>query len=266
MPEATRVERQASLDTARTDHQAKPSLDTTIWLGRRTAYLGRYADAIAIYTQGLQEYGEQSRLLRHRGHRYITTRQFDRARSDLRRAAELIEGQPDAVEVDGLPNAAGVPTGTQHTNIYYHLGLAQFLSGDYAAARKSYEACLAASTTDDMRVATAHWLYMTLRRLGDEDAAAALLEPFHAELELYENFSYLRLVLLYKGEVETADLIPPDASDLDRATLGFGLGHWHLVSGDERRAMQVWRGVLETPQWAAFGYIAAEAEVYRRAS
>ena len=41
--------------------------------------------------------------------------------------------------------------------------------------------------TDDMRVATAHWMYMTLRRLGDDAGAKALLEPFHAELELYEK-------------------------------------------------------------------------------
>ncbi len=264
MPSDVRADREAKLAAAKSKHQASPTLDTTIWLGRRTAYLGRYHEAIEIYTRGLQTFPDAPQLLRHRGHRYITTRQFDLALADLQRAAELAKGQPDVVEADGLPNAAGVPTGTLHTNVYYHLGLAHFLVGDFAAARAAYETCMAASTTDDMRVATAHWLYMTLRRLGEDDAAAALLDPFDDELELYENFSYLRLLLLYKAEVAAADLLGADAADLDRATLGFGLGHWYLVRGDQTRAEEIWQGVTTTPQWAAFGYIAAEAELFRR--
>lgn len=264
MPDDVRADREAKLAATRSEHDAAPTLETTIWLGRRTAYLGRYHEAIAIYTGGLQTFPDDPALLRHRGHRYITTRQFDLALADLERAADLVEGQPDVVEADGLPNAAGVPTGTLHTNVYYHLGLAHFLVGDYAAARKAYERCMAASTTDDMRVATAHWLYMTLRRLGEHDAATALLEPFHAELKLYENFSYLRLVSMYRGELADTELIGSDPADLDSATLGFGLGHWHLLQEDEARAQEVLRGVLQTPQWAAFGFIAAEAELHRR--
>src|SRR5262245_10356004 len=50
-----------------------------IWVGRRTAYLGRFRDAIAIFTDGIAKHPEDARLYRHRGHRYLTVRELDLA-------------------------------------------------------------------------------------------------------------------------------------------------------------------------------------------
>ena len=100
------------------------NVDSIIWFGRRTAYLGKYRDAIAIYTRGIELHPDEARLYRHRGHRYISVREFDRAIDDFTQAVRLIEGTDDQVEPDGLPNAAGIPTSTLHFNIWYHLGLA----------------------------------------------------------------------------------------------------------------------------------------------
>lgn len=263
LSDEARSKHEANLRSAREAHQANPSIDTTIWVGRRTAYLGRYHEAIEIYTEGLEAYGADAALLRHRGHRYITTRQLELALADFERAATLIEGTEDVVEADGLPNAAGVPTSTLHTNIHYHLGLTRFLLGDLAGARTAYETCLQASTTDDMRVATAYWLTMTLARLGDEEAVDGLLSKFGEDIELYENFAYLRLLRLYQGSVTTDALLGEEAEGLDRATLGFGLGNLYMLRGDRGSAQAAWTEVLESPQWAAFGYIAAEAELHR---
>ncbi len=263
LSDEARAKHEANLRSAREAYEANPSIDTTIWVGRRTAYLGRYHEAIEIYTEGLEAYGDDPALLRHRGHRYITTRQLDLALADFERAAALIEGTEDAVEADGLPNAAGVPTSTLHTNVHYHLGLTRFLLGDFAGARAAYEACLQASTTDDMRVATAYWLTMTLARLGDEDAVDVLLSKFGEDIELYENFAYLRLLRLYQGGLSTEALLGEDAEGLDHATLGFGLGNLYMVRGDRDNAETAWTEVLESPQWAAFGDIAAEAELHR---
>jgi tetratricopeptide (TPR) repeat protein len=258
-----RAQHEARLAAAREAHDTEPTLETTIWLGRRTAYLGRYHEAIEIYTQGLQHHGDDPALLRHRGHRYVTTRQFELALADFERAAALVEGTKDVIEADGLPNAAGIPTSTLHTNIHYHLGLTRFLLGDFTGARSAYEDCLRASTTDDMRVATAYWLAMVLVRLGDENEADVLLATFADDIELYENFAYLRLLRLYQGVLSPDDLLGEDAEGLDPATLGFGLGHWYLLQGDRAKAQAIWRNVLDSPQWAAFGYIAAEAELHR---
>jgi tetratricopeptide (TPR) repeat protein len=264
IPDDVRRDHEAKLAAAQAAFEAdRADLDSVVWLGRRLAYLGRYREAIDVFTAGLREHPNAPELHRHRGHRYITLRRLEEAVADLQRAAELVEGMPDAVEEDGLPNAAGVPTGTRKTNVFYHLGLAHYLRGELEPAARAYRACLAAATTDDMRVAVSHWLYMTLRRLGRDDEAAAVLEPIAAKMTLYENFAYHRLLLMYRGEVSPETLIGSEADAIERATLGYGLGTWHLVHRRADEARAAFEAVLRTENWSAFGFIAAEAELAR---
>ena len=74
--------------------------DNIIWLGRRTAYLGRYREACAIFSIGAKKHPEDPRFPRHRGHRFITLRYLDRAVNDFEKAAELIRGKEDEIEFD----------------------------------------------------------------------------------------------------------------------------------------------------------------------
>src|SRR5688500_1089250 len=55
------------------------SAEQILWIGRRTAYLGRYKEAIRIYTKGIAQFPSDARFYRHRGHRFITLRCFDAA-------------------------------------------------------------------------------------------------------------------------------------------------------------------------------------------
>jgi tetratricopeptide (TPR) repeat protein len=97
---------EAELREARHAFDRDPeNLEAILWLGRRTAYLGRFEEAIEIFTRGLVLHPDDPRLLRHRGHRWITVRRFDRAIEDLERAVRRVAGQPDRVEPDGQPNA-----------------------------------------------------------------------------------------------------------------------------------------------------------------
>ena len=82
-------------------------------------------------------------------------------------------------------------------------------------------------------------------------------------MEILENQAYHKLLLLARGEIAAADLLAKGSSDLDPATLGYGLGAWHLVQGQREEAMRLFRDVVETGPWSAFGAIAAEAELYR---
>src|SRR6185295_12437329 len=142
------------------------------------AYLGRFRDAIAAYTNGIARHADELRLYRHRGHRYITVRQFDLAIADLSRAARLVAGRADEIEQDGAPNQAGIPRSTLQSNIWYHLGLAHYLKGDFTRALAAYrEGMKVSRVNDDMLVATSDWLYMTLRRLGRDAEARAVLDP-----------------------------------------------------------------------------------------
>src|SRR5687768_2375393 len=166
-------EMESRLAEARARYAANPKdPDAIIWLGRRLAYLGRFRESIETYTTGIAKFPGDARIYRHRGHRYITLRRFDLAIDDLKKAAALIKGQPDQVEPDGQPNARNVPTGTLQFNIWYHLGLAYYLSGKNRQALDSYRACLEVSKNPDSIVATTHWLYMTLRRLNRLPEAA----------------------------------------------------------------------------------------------
>jgi tetratricopeptide (TPR) repeat protein len=264
LPEEVRTDLEAKLAIAKAEYEADPeNSDAIIWLGRRLAYLGHYQEAIAIFTQGIELHPNDARFYRHRGHRYITTRRLDSASADFEIAAELIEGTEDRVEPDGLPNDRGIPTSTLQSNIWYHLGLARYLQGDFEGALSAYRECLKVSNNPDMLVATSHWLYMTLRRLGRAAEATAVLEPITADLDVIENGDYHRLLLLYRGDLTEADVAGAESDGPGSAAAVYGIGNWHLYEGRPDRAEEIFAELLETDQWAAFGYIAAEAEVAR---
>ena len=265
LPDSTRARYERLLAQAQNDYDHDPSEVTNIiWLGRRAAYLGRFLDAIAIYTRGIAIHHDDPRLYRHRGHRYITIRAFELARGDLEIAAALMRKRTDSVEPDGLPNARNIPTTTLKFNIWYHLGLAYYLQGDYAAARDAYRQCLAVSNNPDMLCATTHWFYLTLRRLGREGDARKLLKPIRRDLNVIENRGYLRLLLMYKGELPLDSLrVGGGATPVDNATIGYGVGAWLLLNGRMAEATANFQRIVAAPEWPAFGHIAAEAELKR---
>jgi tetratricopeptide (TPR) repeat protein len=243
--------------------QAPGDADALIWVGRRLAYLGRYRDAIDTFTRGVELHPGDARMFRHRGHRFITVRQLDRAVADLSRAASLVEGRPDEVEPDGMPNARGIPTSTLQSNVFYHLGLARYLRGDFEAALDAYRQGMRVSKNPDGLVSMSYWHYLTLRRLGRHDEAAALLGPITPDLDVIENGSYYRLLQLYRGERTVDELLSGTEEALDDATTGYGVGALLMIEGEDERAKEIFRRIVASDEWAAFGYIAAEAELAR---
>lgn len=270
MPEETRVRLESQWQAARDEVDARPEdPDALIWLGRRTAYLGNYGDAITIFSDGIERWPGDARFFRHRGHRRITLRQFDAAVEDLEQAVQLIAGTPDEPEPDGQPNARGIPTSTLHFNVWYHLGLAHYLRSDFERALSAYWACYAVSGNPDALVATSHWLFMTLCRLARDDEVALVLAPITQQLDVIENGAYHRLLLLYKGLLTPEALLDIPANSnatLHDGTAGYGIGNWHLYNGRRAEAVDWFRRIYAGPQWAAFGFIAAEAELARLAA
>lgn len=266
---AFRQRQEELLAAALADHRADPArLEPLIWVGRRRGYLGRYREAVQAFTRAAELHPESPEPLRHRGHRFITLRRLDDAVADLERAAELIEGGADRVEPDGLPNARNQPTSTLHTNIWYHLGLARYLKGDFEAALAAWERCLEASRNPDMLAATVHWHYMTLRRLGRDDAAAALAGRVGPGMDIIENEDYYRLVLMYSSGEGAEELLAEarKRGGVAAATVGYGIGNWHLAAGRRERAFEIFREIVSGESWAAFGFLAAEAELARERS
>jgi len=262
----TKMRLEADLAKAQADYDRDPSnADAAIWLGRRLAYLGRFRDAIDVYTRGIARHPNEPRLYRHRGHRYITVRKLDEAITDLRKASQLIAGKTDEIEQDGAPNKAGVPRSTLQSNIWYHLGLAQYLKGDFRSALASYQEGMKVSrVNDDMLVATSDWLYMTLRRLKRDDEAKRVLDPIKEQMDILENGAYHARLLMYKGQKTPESVLNLNtADDVQIATQGYGVGNWYLVNGDKAKAKEIFDRVVAGKAWPAFGYIAAEADLKR---
>jgi tetratricopeptide (TPR) repeat protein len=238
--------------------------DAMIWIGRRLGYLWRYQDAIAQFSKGIERYPNDPRFYRHRGHRYITVRQFDKAVTDFEKAASLIKGKPDEIEPDGAPNPAGLPRSSLQFNIWYHLGLAYYLQGNYQKAYDAYVECMNVSRNDDSVAATADWTWMTLMRMGRKAEAAKVLERITPKMDILENASYHRRLLMYKGlEKPEALLDTAKADDTTIATQGYGVGNYYFVTGNAARAREVFQKVTSGGGWNAFGFIAAEADLAR---
>ena len=253
----------AQYDQAKRDFDAAATEDRYIWLGRRAGYLGRFREAIAVYTDGLATFPGSYRLYRHRGHRYISLRQFGRAIADFEKAAALVKGRPLEVEPDGAPNKAGIPLSNTQFNIYYHLGLAYFLTRDFPKAEAAYRECLRWSKNDDSVVATTDWLYMTLRRTGQTAEAAKALAPIRRGMTVIEDGAYLERLLMFKGEIPEAEFgrERPDETAPEKAIRAYGLGLAALWRGETEQARTLFTQLVRTTAWASFATIAAEVEL-----
>jgi tetratricopeptide (TPR) repeat protein len=127
-----------NLEEAKRNFKEDPLEENYICYGRREGYLLHFKKAIEIYTEGIEKYPNSYRLYRHRGHRHISSRNFDNAIADLTTAARLVENKPLETEPDGIPNKLGIAKSTTQSNIRYHLGLAYYLKGDQCRLLKPF--------------------------------------------------------------------------------------------------------------------------------
>jgi tetratricopeptide (TPR) repeat protein len=283
--EGKREEMEQQLREARARWLAAPDdADALIWYGRRLAYLGRFVEAVELFTEGIQRHPDDARMWRWRGHRFITLRQFERAVADLTRASQLIAGRPDEVEPSGMPNARGIDLDTLHENVWYHLALARFLLGDFEGALADWERCRGTVRNDDGRAMCAYWIASAAGRAasiaqakGVPDRATALLaqgtaalRDIRPDMDIVEYHGYHRLALAWAGLLQPDELVrelrAQDQDAVDFATVAFGVAHWHLCRGeteDAEVARRLFEEISRGESWHAFGHIAAEVELAR---
>jgi hypothetical protein len=114
----------------------------------------------------------------------------------------------------------------------------------------------------DRLVSQGYWHYLILRRMGRHDEARAALAPIRRDLDVFENQSYHRLLLLFKGELPADSVLGGLGSPSDLSA-AYGVAAWHALEGRAAESEAVRRRILASGQWASFGYLAAEADAAR---
>src|SRR5213075_2671316 len=124
------------------------------------------------------------------------------------------------------------PTGTLHTNIYYHLGLAYYLKGDNRQALLAWEKCLDIADNDDMKVATLNWLNIALRKMGRQKDAEQHLKEVANDMEIIENHDYYDILVMYKtgDDIKLVEKTQ-NQQTLSNAAVGFALGTYYQLKG-----------------------------------
>lgn len=264
MAPAAKAAAESGLAKAREDFSKAPdSADAAIWLGRRAAAAGFVREAVEAYTRGIARFPADARFYRHRGHRYVTLREFDKAIADLTKATELIAGKKDEPE-PSTADPAVMSSETLHYAIYYHLGLAHYLKGDFANAAKVFRQCVAvAKGSDDQTAGSSDWLYMSLRRLDRPAEAAAVLETISPTMAVRDSRQYFDRLLMYKGVYEPEDLLRAGGDAVSSATYAYAVANWYLYNGRRDEALALMRRIVKGGNWMPFGFIAAEADLAR---
>ena len=231
-----------AIKSARSALAADPkNVARIIDLGVAESGARQFREAIATFTRGLEIEPNNALLLRWRGHRYLSVREFDRAFADLTRGAKLD------------PTIYG---------IWYHLGVLQFLRGEFAAAAESFAKAQPIAPDAGELAGATDWLWMSLSRAGRGADAKAMLDR-RPDNKPVTN-AYARRLQLYRGEIgPDAVVTAADTEDVQVATLAYGLGNWHLVKGDKAQARTWFERSVQSGGWPAFGFMASEAELRR---
>ena len=213
-----------------------------IQLGVAQSGARQMREAVQTFTRALAVAPSDPMLYRWRGHRNLSVRNFDGAMVDLTR---------------------GYGLDSTNYGILYHLGVLRFVRGDFNAAADAFARAQPRAPDGGELAGSTDWLWMSLQRAGRASEAVAMLAR-HPDSLAAAN-AYIKRLKLYRGEIGPDALITPaDTSDIDVATLSFGLGNWYLVKGDTARARELFRRSVRSRGWPAFGFIASEAELARR--
>lgn len=212
-----------------------------IQLGVAQAGARQMREAVHTFTQALAVAPNDPMLLRWRGHRNLSVRDFDGAMADLTR---------------------GYGLDSTNYGILYHLGVLRFVRGDFNAAADAFARGQRHAPDGAELAGATDWLWMSLQRAGRAMEATTMLARRPDSLPATN--AYARRLRMYRRELAPEALFTAsDTGDVDVATLAFGLGNWYMVQGDTARARPQFQRSIRSGGWPAFGFIASETELAR---
>jgi tetratricopeptide (TPR) repeat protein len=217
------------------------NVDRFVQLGVAQSGARQFREAIETFTRGLAVAPNNALLYRWRGHRYLSVREFDKAKADLEK---------------------GLALDSTLYGILYHLGIIRYIRGDFAGAAALFARAQPRAPDAGELAGSTDWLWMSLMRAGRKGDAAAMLARRPDSLVI--DNAYARRLRLYRGEIgPDAVFTPADTADVQVATLAYGLGNWYLVRGDTARAREQFQRSVKSGGWPGFGFIVSEVELRR---
>jgi tetratricopeptide (TPR) repeat protein len=217
------------------------SVQKIIALGVAQSGARQFKEAIETFTKGMAIAPTDAMLYRWRGHRYLSTRDFRRARADLEKALAL-----DSLNYGAL----------------YHLGIVNFAEGQFAKAADLFRRAIPRAPDAGELAGSTDWLWMSLARAGRAAEAQAHLDRRTDSLPI--NNAYTKRLKLYRGQVRPDQVFEPsDTADVQVATLSYGIGNWYLVQGDRAKAREWFEKSVASDGWPGFGFILSEIELRR---
>lgn len=217
------------------------NVDRIIALAVAQSGVRQFREAIETLTRGLAIAPDHPMLLRWRGHRYLSVREWGPALVDLERGLQL----------DGA-----------NYGILYHLGIVRFARAEFSAAVDLFRRAQPHAPNAGELAGSTDWLWMSLSRAGRGAEARAMLARRPDSLPVTN--AYTQRLRLYRGEVgPDAVMTPADTTDVQASTLAFGIGNWHLVRGDSAQARAWFERAIRAGGWPGFGFILSELELGR---
>lgn len=232
---------------AATAETAAHSDDGDAWMrrGHALARLSLMREAEECYAMAIACDPFHWEYYRHRAHRFLSCWRFQDAAADFTIASRL---------------------NPQDWNVWYHLGLSWYLLGDFEKAAAAYKRCYELTDADQERIAVSDWYWMTLKKLGREADAEAVLDRITEDMDPGENTAYYARLLMYKGLRTPEELLSTDpeaVTALELVTMGYGIGNYYLVRGETEKGYEVMERVVkagdENDCYFAFAYLASKA-------
>ena len=239
-----------SVTDARRSLAADPrNVGLVLQLAHAEAARRQYREAVATATAGVAFAPKNADLYLERGHRELGLREFTAAMKDLEQAARLAPQMLDA---------------------HYHLGLAHYFLGEFDAAAASFEKARSLAKSDDSLIDCSNWLYVSLRRAGNEQQAELVLARITPGVKNSEPhlYFYLRLLHFYQGKLTAEAVLPPPPAgpadvegELAFNTVSYGVGNWRIYHQNRSGAKGLFVNVVKGEAWNSWGFIGSEQEL-----
>ena len=111
--------------------------------------------------------------------------------------------------------------------------------------------------------ATPTAIFASLEREEGGRTILIRVDPGEIHLEKVSRLDRL-LMRVISGEMPVEELMGDGEDTPSGASAAYGLANWYNVNGDDEEALKHLNALVNTNSWAAFGFIAAEADLALR--